>query len=107
MRRYGMVLGIRPERLAEYKRLHSAVWPDVLAALREANVRNYTIFQKDDLLFGYFEYLGVDITEDFARMNAKPVIGQWYAVCSPCQVPLATRQPGEWWAEMDNVFHMD
>ena len=107
MKHCGMVLGVKPEKLADYKRLHAAVWPEVLAELSAANVRNYTIFHKDELLFGYFEYHGVDLAADFARMNAKPIIKQWYAECAPCQVPLPTRAEGEWWADMENVFHMD
>ena len=48
-----------------------------------------------------------DLAADFARMNAEPIVKQWYAVCGPCQVPLATRKEGEWWADMDEVFHME
>jgi L-rhamnose mutarotase len=107
MQRYGMVLGVKPEKLAEYKRLHAAVWPEVLEILRSIHIRNYTIFQKDALLFGYFEYHGSDIAADFRHMNAQPVIKRWYAECEPCQTPLATRQEGEWWAHMEPVFHMD
>lgn len=107
MKRYGMVLGVKPEKLAEYKRLHAAVWPEILKLLTEAHVRNYSIFQKDELLFGYFEYHGSDIAADFARMNAAPIVKEWYAVCEPCQVPLATRKEGEWWAAMEEVFHME
>jgi L-rhamnose mutarotase len=107
MKRYGMVIGIRPEKLDEYKRLHAAVWPQVLKLLGEAHVRNYSIFQKDALLFGYFEYHGSDLAADFSRMNAAPIVKEWYAVCGPCQVPLETRKPGEWWADMEEVFHME
>ena len=91
----------------QYKRLHAAVWPEVLRLLREAGIRNYSIFQKDELLFGCFEYHGDDLEAAFERMNAEPIVKQWYAVCGPCQVPLATRKPGEWWADMVEVFHME
>jgi L-rhamnose mutarotase len=107
MKRYGMVIGVRPEKLDEYKRLHAAVWPEIIRLLEEAHVKNYSIFQKDALLFGYFEYHGSDLAADFARMNAEPIVKEWYAVCGPCQVPLATRKQGEWWADMDEVFHME
>jgi L-rhamnose mutarotase len=107
MKRYGMVIGVWPEKLAEYKRLHAAVWPEIIRLLSEAHVKNYTIFQKDDLLFGYLEYHGSDIAADFARMNAQPIVKQWYRVCEPCQRPFETRKEGEWWADMDEVFHMD
>ncbi len=107
MKRYGWVIGVRPEKLAEYKRLHAAVWPEIIKLLTEANVRNYTIFHKDDLLFGYFEYHGSDLEADFARMNAEPIVREWYTHCSPCQAPFETRKEGEWWAGMDELFHME
>jgi L-rhamnose mutarotase len=50
-RRFGQVIGVHPEHRQEYLRLHAAVWPEVEAALTRANVRNYTIFIHDDLLF--------------------------------------------------------
>jgi L-rhamnose mutarotase len=107
MTRHGMVIGVRPEKLAEYKRLHADVWPEILRLLREAGIRNYTIFQKDDLLFSYFEYHGDDLEASFKRMNAEPIVKEWYAVCGPCQAPLATRNPGEWWSGMTELFHME
>ncbi|MCB0108531.1 MAG: L-rhamnose mutarotase, partial [Caldilineaceae bacterium] len=54
MQRYGQVLGIKTENIAEYTRLHAAVWPGVLKMIHECNIRNYSIFQKDNLLFAYF-----------------------------------------------------
>ena len=56
MQRMGMVIGIAPERIDEYKALHAAVWPQVLERLRQAHVRNYSIFlrQPENLLFGYW-----------------------------------------------------
>jgi len=38
MKRYGMVIGLRPERIAEYKKLHAAVWPDVLKMIKECHI---------------------------------------------------------------------
>ena len=34
MQRVCFLLKVRPERLAEYKERHKAVWPEMLAALR-------------------------------------------------------------------------
>lgn len=109
MQRMGSVLGIRPEAIAEYKRLHADVWPEVLAMIAACNIRNYTIFLKEpeNLLFAYFEYHGDDWAADAAKMAADPKTQEWWAVCGPMQVPLATRKEGEWWAEMENVFHVD
>ena len=56
--RHGFALRLKPERIDEYKRYHREVWAEVLEAIREAGIRNYSIFLKDDLLFGYYEYAG-------------------------------------------------
>ena len=105
MKRYGMVIRVRPEKLEEYKQLHAKVWPAVLRTISECNVRNYSIYHKDGYLFSYFEYHGGDFGADMAKMAADPVTQEWWAVCEPCQEPLPTRAPGEWWANMEEVFH--
>jgi L-rhamnose mutarotase len=107
MKRYGSVIGVRPEALAEYKRHHAAVWPEVLAMIRKCNIRNYSIFLKDGLLFGYFEYYGTDYAADMARMAADPKTQEWWAIMMPMQRPLETRAQDEWWASMEEVFHVD
>ena len=109
MQRMGSVLGIKPEAVAEYKRIHAEVWPEVLAMIAACNIRNYTIFLKEpeNLLFSYFEYHGSDFKADAAKMAADPKTQEWWSVCMPMQAPLPTRKEGEWWAEMENVFHVD
>src|SRR6188768_1120217 len=109
MQRMGSVLGIKPEEIAEYKRLHAAVWPDVLKMISACNIRNYSIFLKvpENLLFAYFEYHGTDFAADSTKMAADKTTQEWWAVCMPCQKPLETRAEGEWWAGMEEVFHHD
>ena len=107
MKRYGMVCGIKPDKIEEYKKLHAAVWPDVLKMIQRCNISNYSIYLKDDLLFSYFEYSGDDFEADMEKMAADPVTQQWWDVCMPCQQPLETRKEGEWWADMEEVFHCD
>jgi L-rhamnose mutarotase len=110
MKRYGSVIGVRAEKLDEYKRLHAAAWPEVLAMIEKCHIRNYSIYLRrlDDgrhYLFSYFEYAGTDFAADMARMAADPTTQKWWAVCKPCQQPLENRAPDEWWAEMEEVFH--
>ena len=107
MKRYGMVIGIRPEKIEEYKELHAAVWPDVLKMISACNIRNYSIYLKDNFLFSYFEYTGKDFDADMAKMAADPTTRKWWDVCEPCQDPLSSRKEGEWWANMEEVFHHD
>lgn len=107
MKRYGSVIHVKPEAIAEYKRHHAAVWPDILSMIRKCNIRNYSIYLKDDFLFAYFEYHGTDYQADMAIMAADPKTQEWWDVMMPMQQPLHTRKEGEWWAEMEEVFHMD
>ena len=112
MKRYGMIIGLRPEKAAEYRQLHAAVWPDVLKKIRECQIRNYSIYlrQLEDgqyYLFSYFEYAGADFAADMARMAADPATQRWWSFCEPCQRPLANRAPKEWWANLEEVFHVD
>jgi len=105
MQRHGSVIRVRPDRLAEYKKCHEKVWPDVLAMIKKCHIRNYSIYYKDGFLFSYFEYMGKDYAADMAKMAADPKTQEWWAYVKPMQEPLATRQDGEWWAEMEEVFH--
>jgi len=110
--RYGMVIGVRQEKLEEYKRLHAAVWPGVLKTIEDCNIRNYSIYlhQLDDgkyYLFAYFEYVGDDFKADMAKIAADPETQRWWKETDPCQIPLSNRKEGEWWANMEEVFHTD
>lgn len=112
MRRYGMVIELKAEKIEEYKRLHAACWPDVLAKIAACNIRNYSIYLGEVTpgrfyLFSYFEYWGDDFDGDMAAMAADPVTQDWWSHCKPCQQPLETRAQGEWWANMEEVFHSD
>ena len=107
MKRYGMVVRLRPEKCAEYKRLHAEVWPEVLDMIKRCNIRNYSIYHRDGWLFSYFEYTGSDFRADMARMAADAVTQRWWDLCKPCQQPLETDPPDQWWAAMEEVFHVD
>jgi L-rhamnose mutarotase len=107
MKRYGQVIGVIPEHFEEYKKYHAAVWPDVLKMITACNIRNYSIYHKDNQLFAYFEYIGTDFDADMAKMAADPTTQKWWSVMEPMQQPVENRKPGEWWASMEEVFHLD
>ena len=111
MQRYAMVIGVRAERIDEYKKLHAAVWPDVLAMIHECNMRNYSIHLRKmpdgkHYLFSYFEY-GADFDGDMAKMAADDTTQRWWNECMPCQEPLPDLAEGDWWAPMEEVFHCE
>jgi L-rhamnose mutarotase len=53
--RSAFVLAVRPDRIDEYVAAHRDVWPEMLAALKGAGIRNYSIFRDGNRVFGYFE----------------------------------------------------
>lgn len=110
MKRYGSVIKVKADRLDEYKRLHADAWPEVLAMIDASNIRNYSIYHRrlDDgehYLFSHYEYHGDDYEADMAKMAADPATRRWWDVCMPCQTPLDSRQEGEWWSDMEEVFY--
>jgi len=112
MKRYGMVIGLAPDKLDEYRKLHAAAWPEVLRMIRECNLRNYSIYlhrlpDGNHYLFSYFEYVGSDFTADMRRMAADATTQRWWSFTAPCQRPLPDRPEGGWWSTMEEVFHTD
>ena len=109
MERMAMVIGLKPDQITEYKRIHANCWPKILAKISECNITNYSIYLKEpeNLLFGYWEYSGDDFAADGEHMAADPKTQEWWDICMPMQDPLETRKDGEWWAMMEEVFHHD
>jgi L-rhamnose mutarotase len=102
-----MTLLLKPEAEADYRQLHAAVWPEVLKTIRSCNIRNYSIFLHNSVLFGYLEYLGKDFDRDMQKMADDPTTQQWWAITKPMQETLESHKPGEWWVRMEEVFHLD
>ncbi len=107
MKRYGMMIGLRPEHYDEYKRYHAAVWPEVLAMIESCNIRNYTIYHQGGLLFGSYEYHGTDHAADMVRMAADPATQRWWTIMMPMQRRLDGTPEGEWWMPLEEMFHID
>lgn len=107
MKRFGQVIGLKPENFQEYTEAHAAVWPEVLATISRCNIKNYSIFHHDNMLFAYFEYHGDDFEADMQKMADDPKTQEWWDWMMPMQQPLPTRAEGEWWVTMEEVFHHD
>jgi len=112
IQRHGSVIGIKPEMIEVYKRLHADPWPGVINKIRECNITNYSIYLKEVehgeyYLFSYFEYVGNNFEADMAKMAADPVTQEWWKHTDPCQIPVPIREENEFWATMEEVFHSD
>ncbi len=107
MRRFGQTIRLKPGKAREYIEYHANVWPGVLEMIKECNISNYSIYFRDDILFAYFEYTGEDFEADMERMANDPETQRWWDVMKPMQEPLENREPGEWWTNLEEVFHLD
>ena len=107
MKRHGSIIRLKPDKLEEYKRYHASIWPEIADMIKKCNIRNYSIYYKDGFLFSFFEYTGSDFKADMAKMAADPKTQEWWDIMEPMQEPLENRSEGEWWAEMEEVFHLD
>ena len=73
----------------------------------QSNIRNYSIFHRGGQLFAYFEYVGDDFEGDMKKMADDAETQRWWDQMMPLQEPLADRAEGEWWSDMQEVFHTD
>lgn len=106
MKRVCFLLKVRAEKIEEYKARHAAVWPEMLAALRETGWRNYSLFLRDDgLLAGYLE------TEDFERaragMKEHPVNARWQAEMAPFFEAMKGGGADDAMKPLTEVFHLE
>ncbi len=112
VQRFGTVIGVKPEKLDYYKKLHANPWPAVNKGVKDANIRNYSIYltQFDDgkwYLFSYFEYTGDDFEADGEKLAEIDELKRWWKETDPCQIPLESRKDGDWWKAMEEVYHLD
>jgi L-rhamnose mutarotase len=105
MKRFGQIIHLKPEGAEAYVRLHAETWPGVLKQIHQCNIRNYSIFKRDLTLFAYFEYIGNDFEADMVAMAADPETQKWWDVVKPLMQPLENRNPGEFWSDMQEIFH--
>ncbi len=105
-RRVCFLLQVRPDRVAEYRERHRAVWPEMREALSAAGWRNYSLFLREDgLLVGYLE------TDDFAAaqaaMEQTDVNARWQAEMAPFFEDLGDRRPDQGFVLLDEIFNLD
>ena len=107
MIRLGMTLGIKEEKIEEYKKLHANVWPEVLENLTELNFKNYSIYLHKNTLFGYVEYHGDNLDRDNKLMASNPKVQEWEELMWNYQQALPQSEKGSKWVLMDKIFDLN
>jgi L-rhamnose mutarotase len=106
MKRFAQVIRLKPGKKEHYLKVHKETWPCVLEKIRDCQIRNYSIYLYDDILFAYFEYVGEDFEEDMKKMTDDPCTQKWWKETAPCQESLSD-DPKDWWLDLPEVFHSD
>lgn len=100
--RSAFVLHVKPGKIDEYVEAHAHVWPDMLQALRDAGIRNYTIFRHGNEMFGYFE--ADDLEAAGASLASQAVNGRWQDAMAEL---LDERVPDEGPPALEEVFRLE
>jgi L-rhamnose mutarotase len=105
IKRVGQLIGLKPEYIEEYKKLHADSNPGVRDLLRKYHIHNFSIFleQIDGKWyeFAYYEYDGDDFGADMKKLSEEPRNIEWLKICNPMQIPL----PGaNGWKEMERIY---
>ena len=104
MQRVAFLLGLKPDAdVAEYKRRHDEIWPDMSETLRAAGMRNYSIFRHGTLLFAYCEVDDWAATQRYLAAN--DVNGRWQAYMADIMDSPIDPATGSFYL-LDEMFHL-
>ena len=111
-RKFCQIIHLKPSRAAEYRALHAAAWPGVLACLAAHGVRNYLICYSGappHVLVGTFEYVGEDWAADARAIAEDAETRRWWALTDGMQESwvegsAGSADPRGWWMDCEEVF---
>jgi|TARA_B100000959_G_C14992649_1_gene628663 L-rhamnose mutarotase len=107
VKRYGMAVRLKEDKRELYIKNHQNVWPEVLNELKKIKVKNYSIFLKEDFLFGYLEYEGNNFDKDMEEMFKIPIIKKWETLSISCFNPFPGNEDNDSWVLMDEIFYLE
>jgi len=110
MTRHALTVDLRddPAAIEAYTAHHRRVWPEVVRSLQRAGIRAMDIYLLGRRVVMIVETDGRDIRRCFAEHAASsPRVAEWESMMKALQQPPAGAQPGEWWASMEPVFHLE
>lgn len=110
MKRYCLALDLAddPQLIAEYKRHHRNVWPEITKSIRESGIEDLEIYL---LCTRLFMIMQVNDGFSFERKSeldrGNPKVQEWEKLMWKFQRPLPQAKPGEKWLLMERIFKLD
>ena len=76
MERFCFTFEIREGTEAEYKRRHDEIWPELVTAIQDAGIANYSLFRRGTTIIAYCE-CEPDAASAFAKVGADEANARW------------------------------
>ena len=104
METIAFVMKLIPGNEAEYKKRHDEIWPELVLALKEAGVSDYSIFL-DTPSSQLFAVLKRTIPNSMDDLPLTPVVQRWWAMMADIMETNTDNSPKV--TEINQVFHLD
>ena len=109
MRRYCLTLDLKndPELIRQYEEYHKAVWPEILASIKDSGIQHMEIYRFANRLFMIMEVnadFSFEKKQEADRHNAK--VQEWEDLMWKYQEALPQAKKGEKWMLMDKIFEL-
>jgi L-rhamnose mutarotase len=109
-KRYCLTLDLKddPKLIAEYKRYHERIWPEITKSIKDAGVVDLEIY-----LLGTRMFMVMEVSERFSFEGKSkadrdnPKVQEWEALMWKFQNPLPNAKPGEKWMLMERIFKLE
>ena len=110
MKRYCLTLDLKddPRLIAEYKRYHQKIWPEITRSIKDAGIENMEIYLLHTRMFMIMEVnerFSFEKKGDADRNN--PKVQEWEQLMWKFQQTLPQAKPGEKWLRMDKIFSLE
>jgi L-rhamnose mutarotase len=108
-RRFCLTLDLKddPKLIAEYKRHHEHVWPEIIKSIKDSGIDDMEIY-----LFGTRMFMIMEVNENFSfeakaeADQANPKVEEWEELMWTFQEPVQQAKAGEKWLLMERIFKM-
>jgi len=109
-KRYCLALDLQddPQLIAEYKRFHQKIWPEITKSIKDYGIEDMEIYQRGTRLF-----MIMQVRDDFSfeakaiADAANPKVQEWEKLMWRFQQPLPDAKPGEKWLLLDRIFKLE
>ena len=104
MKRHAFKMKLKPGVVAEYKKRHDEIWPELAATLKAAGVSDYSIFF-DEQTLTLFAVQKLSEGHTAAQLADSPIVRKWWDYMAPLMETHADNSPIV--TPLNEVFHLD